>query len=340
MGKKGSSHKKQHFVPQCYTKAWRDPASIDVPKVDPYVWVFDKDGSNPRRKAPANLFTETDIYTIQSADGGRDLRLEHGFQDLEDKFTRIRNLRFNRAEPLDPEQTVWVLAFLATAQARTAGQRDHQRGQWGRIREKMEHFQRVYEEGSEKQRESIRRMAMPPSSKSAGMGLNEVRELEANPIQHTIGPVIESVMPIYARMCMAILCTDDPIGFVTTDHPCTWFDPEAYKLPPIYRGPGLASRTIEVTLPISPSQCLVLSHNHELGGYRQVSRAVVDKVNTRHIAHCNESFISRSSELRPEWFERREMPEDAWENVRERKSDSGERAVPSPRPLQPGGGSD
>ena len=44
---------------------------------------------------PSNLFTVTDIYTINRPDCERDLRLEHGFQDLEDKFTRIRNLRLN-----------------------------------------------------------------------------------------------------------------------------------------------------------------------------------------------------------------------------------------------------
>lgn len=76
---KPNSHKKQHFVPQCYTKAWCDPATVGKPKVDPYVWVFDPDGSNPRRRSPSNLFTETDIYTTRSPDGSRDLCLKHGF---------------------------------------------------------------------------------------------------------------------------------------------------------------------------------------------------------------------------------------------------------------------
>lgn len=72
---KTHTHKKQHFVPQCYTKAWHDPDAPAGPKMNPYVWVFDRDGTNVRRKAPANLFTETDIYTIERADGERDLRL-------------------------------------------------------------------------------------------------------------------------------------------------------------------------------------------------------------------------------------------------------------------------
>ena len=73
---KPNSRKKQHFVPQCYTKAWWDPASVGKLKVDPYVWVFDPDESNPRRRSWSNLFTETDIYTMRSPDGSSDLRLK------------------------------------------------------------------------------------------------------------------------------------------------------------------------------------------------------------------------------------------------------------------------
>ncbi len=130
MAKAGRSHKKQHFVPQCYMKAWHDATAPAGPARTPYVWVFDKDGTGARRKAPANLFTETDIYTIVRPDGQRDLRLEHGFQELEDMFTRVRNLKFNRRAWPDAEDLAWVIGFAATAQARTAAHRDFHREQW------------------------------------------------------------------------------------------------------------------------------------------------------------------------------------------------------------------
>ena len=118
----------------------------------PCVWVFDRDGANPRRKAPANLFTETDIYTIERADGERDLRFEHGFSELEDKFTRIRDLKFTWREWPDAEQIDWLLAFVATAQARTVANRDHQRHQWGGLRKRMEEMQAPYENASSEKR--------------------------------------------------------------------------------------------------------------------------------------------------------------------------------------------
>lgn len=145
-----TDYRKQHFIPQCYTKAWLDPASIGNWKVTPYVWLFDRDGSNPRCKSPANLFTENNIYTITKVDGQRDLYLEHGFQDLEDRFTRIRSLTFAQGRWPDAEQLVWLLAFVATMQTRTQANRDHHREQWGRIRKMGEDMLSAYEAASEK----------------------------------------------------------------------------------------------------------------------------------------------------------------------------------------------
>ena len=105
--------------------------------------------------------------------------------------------------------------------------------------------------------------------------------------------------PACANERRAGLFTVDPLGFVTTDTPCTWFDPEAYKLQPIFQSPALGSATIEVTLPISPRQCLVMTHRSDFHGYIDVGQHVVDEVNRRHIAHCDESFISHSEATRP-----------------------------------------
>jgi len=92
---KRKTHKGQHFVAESYLKAWCDP---DCPSNhEPYVWRFDKDGTNPTKRAPKNLFKETDFYTIEKADGTRDLRLEHGLSELESKFAQIR--RNNRLLP-------------------------------------------------------------------------------------------------------------------------------------------------------------------------------------------------------------------------------------------------
>lgn len=324
MAKTGRSHKKQHFVPQCYTKAWHDPTASASPYRTPYVWVFNKDGTSARRKAPANLFTETDIYTIVCPDGQRDLRLEHGFQELEDMFTRVRNLKFNRQVWPDAKDLAWVLGFAATAKARTAAHRNFHREQWSGIRKRIEEFQAEFDVAPPERKAAMTRVSTLSQNSGSGITLDEIRRLEAQPIQEMIGPTLRAVIPMLGRMHVAVLCTDDPIGFVTTDTPCTWFDPEAYKLQPIFRSPALGVASIEVTLPISPRQCLAITHRSDLRGYIEVNQRVVDELNRRHIAHCDESFISHSGITRPIWFEQRPIPKDAWEKVREQKIASGE----------------
>jgi hypothetical protein len=170
------------------------------------------------------------------------------------------------------------------------------------------------------------------SGSGKGITLDDVMVMEKYPIQQMIVPVVQTVMSMFQRMHVAVLHTQDPTGFVTSDNPCTWFDPESYKFPPFYRGPGLGSRTIEVTLPISPRQCLLISYNVEFQGHIDVPERVVDSLNNRHIAHCDESFISCGPWARPVWFEKPPMPEDAWDRVRERKIASGE----WPKPLDHG----
>lgn len=320
------SHKKQHYVPRCYLKAWHDPTVPPTSRLTPYVWRFDKNGNNPHAKAPENLFTETDIYTIEGADGARDLRLEQGFQGVEDQFTRIRNLTFNRRKWPDAEQLAWVYVFVATAHVRTAAMRNFHAAQWAGIRKHMEDMKDAMQRTTPEQRESKRRASIGLGSgrRSGSMTIDDVRHIEKNPVRFMVPVALNTVVPIIARMHMAVLCTDDPLGFVTTDHPCTWFDPESYKQSPIFRGPALASPSIEITLPISPGQCIAITHRPDFTGYINVQSAVVDEVNRRHIAHADTSFVACRNETRPEWFQQPPLPDDAWEKVRERKIASGE----------------
>jgi len=317
-------HAAQHFVAQSYTKAWCDPSAPKSAKSEPYVWTFDKDGENPKRKAPKNLFTENDIYTVHEEDGKRNLYLEHGLSRYEDAFTRVRKLKFKKGLWPTMEEMVSVMMFVATAKMRTPGFRDFQRKQWGGIRARMEEMQgtidRLNAEGRPPQVDRVLR----GSTDGDSLDMEDVRGIEAYPIQSIIASATKTVVPMLMNMSCAVLCTEDVVGFVTTDQPCTWHNPNGHRLPPFYRAPGLGMKDIEVTLPISPRQCLLVSHHEGLGGYLDAPDQVVEELNHRHIAHAKEKFVSCSAEIRPAWFLRYPMPEDSWENERARKIASGE----------------
>jgi len=120
-----AQHKKQHYVPAL--KAWCDP---NAPREQtPYVWVFDKEGNIARRKAPENIFYENDMYTIEDSGGQRLLHLEHGLQQLETAFARIRETKLKNRQKLTSRETILLCAFIAAQQFRTPASRDHHREQ-------------------------------------------------------------------------------------------------------------------------------------------------------------------------------------------------------------------
>jgi len=123
------------------------------------------------------------------------------------------------------------------------------------------------------------------------------------------------VLPVLRRMHVTIFCTGDPVGFVTSDTPCIWHDSTAYRRPPVVRGVGLMTREIEITMPLSPQQCIIFTHVPiSPPGYVDCGSDLVNSVNGRQIGYADESFVSRSPVARPEWFTRHPLPADAWEN--------------------------
>src|SRR5262245_21005576 len=141
---KPKSHKAQHWIPKSYLAAWTDPECPS--RHEPFVHVFNKDGTDHEKRAPHNIFTETDLYTIKRPDGGRDLRLEHGLSGLENDFVRIRNDFLVPQKTLPPILYSKLIVFVAAMSARTPAMRDHHASQWGELlsmmdelAEKMEH---------------------------------------------------------------------------------------------------------------------------------------------------------------------------------------------------------
>lgn len=281
--------------------------------VEPYIWQFNRLGENGRKKSPAKLFTETDIYSVPLPDGQRDLTLEHGFQQLEDMFTRIRRLRLEKKKTITPDDAFVLHLFVATARARTASYRDFHRNQFGGLREKLEDFSIDYKSATEEEKQAMRRASSFSVGNGERLSISDIKKMEDFPIQGMLAPTLRAVLPIFEKMSMAILCTNDNIGFITSDNPVTWFDPDAYRLPPLQRSPGLIYKNIEVTLPLTPNQCLLLSHHQEVSGYIDIPNDALDEINRRHIQHCDEVFISRKNLLREFWFQKTPLPEDAWE---------------------------
>ncbi len=275
-------------------EAWCDP---DLPPgYAPYLWRFPKDGGNGQRKAPHNIFAETDFYTIHLPDGQRDLSLEHGLGTLEENFCRIRKTRIDSREPLSTEEKAWFCAFIAAMHFRTRAQRNAFRQQWGRVLKMAEDLQQTLDAMTPEQLQQHRPPTSLGETRGPSLTIDGVKKLADQPIQHMLASIIEEDLPVLARMNLVIFTTEDDIGFVTSDHPGVWFDPRGGRRPPM-----LQSRTIEVSMPVSPNSLALLCWE-DFPNYKDMSLLEVDDANRLQQIGCDEYFVVRRNATKPAWF--------------------------------------
>ncbi|MEG1766931.1 MAG: DUF4238 domain-containing protein [Comamonas sp.] len=305
--KKKERQKKQHYVPKCYLKSWIDPA---IPRHvnGQNIWVFDRDGENPKQQSPRSTFTEEEMYTLTASNGERDLRLEHGLGTIESQFGAIRTNKFNFRRPLSHEEWGWVCLFAATLHLRTVTTRDHMLGAFKQLKKMVEDVAppEWWDENEIPDKPRDKNVYYPRPGDFDNMKEDVTQTLLQTAAKH--------VAPRLASMHATVLCTEHPIGFVTTDAPSTWFDPGAYRLPPLQRSVGLNNIDIQITLPLSPKQCLVFSHRDIWDSpYVDVSDDVVDAINHRNISYAPNSIVAAKNDLEPTWLKRSPPPPDSWE---------------------------
>jgi Protein of unknown function (DUF4238) len=291
------NHKNQHWVPRCYLEAWCDPESPEGQ--EPYVWRWEKDGNARKRKAPNKIFVEKDLYTLKRPDGTRDLRLEHGLSGLESDFATVRN-KLESGQPLTPLERATIIAFIAAMHARTRVLLRHFSAQFGRLLALGEQMKEAYGKATPEQRKA---MQATLSTSGKGTSLEEVREIVQQP-QKLLHEDIRTEFTIMSNMSLAVLEASEGSRFITSDAPVTWIDPTAHTRPPAYQFFGLGSKTIEVTMPLSPRLLLFVSWYHDLDDHRYVaSPKAVEEANRITRFHCHEYFVTNNDSKNDYWFQ-------------------------------------
>lgn len=285
-------HKHQHWIPQGYLKAWCDPAAPS--EHEPWVWQFAKDGKTSRRKPPRKIFFENDLYTLGLGHGLRDLRIELGLGELEDQFVRIREAKLQERLPLAPDEDLTVRAFVAAMQTRTPRQLDHWLANLLRLTKKGREIDAAVQAGN--------RSVVGLSGGGPSLSQGEVESLASAARGELVFPMIQAQLPILCRMNLSIVETDDVLGFITSDAPCVWVDPEMSAAPFPRTTPGLGTESIEVSLPVSPSHLLLLTWRVQ-SGYLLTGEAGLNEINRRTRLHSKEHFIVREDKTKTEWFQ-------------------------------------
>lgn len=294
-------HKRQHWVPRAYLEAWCDPATPEGQQ--PYVWRFEKDGNSRSRKSPKNIFHATDLYTIQLPDGKRELAIEHGLAGLESEFVYIRDEVLARRNRISDKHRILLCAFVAAMKARSRSQLEHLHSEFRRIFGHITEFKEMMEARPPHERALAARQVSPPGGNSRTWDYEDMRTVTEGPVAPWVAGITAAQLPYLTQMNFAVLTTTSELGFITSDSPCVWFDPESYKRHPLNRGTGLGYPSIEITLPASPRQMLFLSWSDLAGYIDDVPDRVLDDLNRRTRFHAHQHFVVAYDTTKPIWFD-------------------------------------
>jgi len=249
------------------------------------------------------------MYTLVSPDGERDLFLENGLSGLEAAFCRVRDETLMRGAPLSPKDEVIIKAFMAAMHVRTPAQREHQRSQWGELLQMAESMTRQWKAATPAQRSA---MTMAPGpSRGTPIDLEDLRETVDRPMQAMFLPMFQAEFSGLMPLDIVVMQTKARPGFITSDAPCVWFDPDAYKRPPMLQSPGLIYPKIEISLPVSPS-LLVCLNRRGVHGYVNMRDEFVDaQINRRTRVHADQNFVVNRNMKVDIWFDPGVEPEDS-----------------------------
>lgn len=294
------SHKKQHYIPSSYLAAWCDP---DTPAhMQPYVWTFDTSGGAGRKRAPRNLFTETDIYTISMPDGSRDLRVEHELSKLEKGLKTLVVEFVARRRQLPHPQQAKLIVFIAAMHGRTPQAREIQRTLWQDILDVAELQEHDFATSSAT--EIVRAAEVPRRAPSSQVRLDNLRRAIKSPMQFLLPGAIDDGLPMLSQMTMTIMYTDEP-SFITSDSPVTWFDPTVARDEFLTHKSSLSDKGIEVAMPLSPWHTIILHHPKSSCvkpvRYTRASASTAVALNRRTAHYADKAIVSWKDGFDPTW---------------------------------------
>jgi len=288
----------KHFVPKGYLKEWCDPDTSQ----GAFIWLFNKDGkSDGKQRAPKSIFNEENMYDFVDDKTGAVISYELDLKKLEDRFYQIRDTKLTPRLPITEAEKIDLFRFVAAAHGRTVAQREHLKAFYGDVKEKVDWMMENLRGATPEQLKPYRSL---PSERGQPVDLEELNENATNPHKRLLPMYIDVEVENFLRfdMELMVLETEDEVGFVTSDNPCAWFDPEAWRRPPLEQSPGLMYPMVEIRLPISPKQMLLVSH---WAGplYAKIKDEAIDEMNRIAIHYADKEFVVRKNVKRDYWFD-------------------------------------
>lgn len=270
----------QHIIPKCHLKNFVD---YSLPKnKGKRVWIFNKKDKVGRDQHIRSTLTSEHFYTI----GNDDFRVETSLQQIEDKYSKIFDLKISKKLPLNMEEHVFFCAFVASMIQRTVAQRENIGHMFDQIIERLSVIEAETGKVSKAKQEWI--------------------EKKKNAHSFSIIQMLPEMTNIMVEMNIAFFCSQTKTPFITSDNPAFLFNSKL-QFYPMY-SPGLGQKDVEIRMPLSPEIAVCFSWINNVRGYLGFKKDEVDDWNRMTYGHSHEYFISNSPKTKKIWFN--SMPRD------------------------------
>ena len=295
----------QHTVTRAYLSAFTDPAT--PAGQEPFLWVYEREGDAPYRRAPHKVAVKPDYYTA-TVDGKREDVVEEALSQVEDKALPIIRALATGGNPADlTEQERAALAlFVGFLETRVPKFREWVERNVSELMRKVSLMTAAHPAAFERTiREAARAKGKEPPA-----DIEAVRQFVlSGEYDLTVSPLMSLQMMVAQAPHIAELAydfewrvLDAPDGevFITSDAPLVRIATERPQA--AWMGIGWLTPWMEATLPLSPTASLLISQHHPTGR-EQVNAERVREANWRTAAYAQREVYSSRS-LPPEQLNR------------------------------------
>jgi hypothetical protein len=278
----------QHFVTRFYLDAWCHP--IPLPRHGRSLWECDLVERKTTRRPPKKVATEMDYYSVVTGDGTVDHGVESLLSIVESKGAPVVHKIRAGNFALTAEEREDLSLFIGFLVVRVPSLRNYMERAVGLAGESTirvmaqhpEYFRRMVrkamaaagEEITEEEIEEARKAGLEPEKHFIVRGTRDFSLAQALKLAMT------PVRYIHGMNWEFLVATGD-VRFITGDTPLTWRNPNC---PPPLGGLGI--RGTEVTLPLSPTVCL-LAKRDGATGVREVGDESVRDLNRERVRHAD-----------------------------------------------------
>gem|GEM_PF-1296879 len=306
--------RRHHFLPQMYLNRFSANPTAKTPQVE----VFDMNKGEWRTQALHNTAVRRDYYSVTVPKGRTDLspdEMEKWLGQIESESAQILTNKIDRQKSLGKDERLILGLFIATLRMRNPFTRERIGEFISKIGEQIAAM--IYHR-SIKDADYFRQMT-EKLQRDTGEDFSDMTPEVLNPTKYDVKADDEYVMGlsfthvlkiarILATMQWVVYRAPDGARFLSCDNPYFEINPLSRSF---YDRAGLFNPNIEVTLPLSSTQFLFISHQKTKGGmYRLATPQQWKTLNYRVFLSMRDFIVTHSRDFTPneqqllEWINR------------------------------------